>query len=264
VQNASTQDPGRGTLLNAEFQLLQGQAVVPETYTFAEPIVLIVRDDLGNSPAATEVITVSPGPPDHVTLTSAPPWVRGNKHATVSALVADAWENGVPSQPVTFQLVSGAGTLTPIDPSTDPTGYARADFLSSRTPGTTHIRATSNLLVDDLDLETALVDPAAPSGHLTSYPNPFHPDEAPTTIAYKLAADARVTLKIYALTGAEVFHQEIPQGGPGGREGLNEVLWDGHNGSGALVASGGYLLVLEANRDGETIHSLRRRIGVVR
>lgn len=264
VQNASTQAPGQGTLLNTEFQLLQGQRAVQETYTFAEAIVLVVRDDAGNTPAVTEVISVSPGPPDRLLLTSNPPWVRGNKHATVSAQVVDAWDNGVPGEPVSFQLVSGAGTLTPIDPATGAQGSAAADFLSPRNPETALIRATSGLLSAELNLETALVDPNAAAGSITSYPNPFHPGEAPTTVAYKLAADARVTMKIYSLSGAEVLEHVVEEGSPGGREGLNEFQWDGRNGSGDVVSSGGYVLVLQADRNGETIHTLRRRIAVVR
>ncbi len=142
VQNASTQDPGRGTLLNTQFQLLQGQRTVAETYTFAEPIVLIVRDDAGNVPAVTEVITILPGPPASMRLSSDPAWVRGNKHATIYAALLDAFENGVPGEPIAFELVSGLGTLTPIDTATADDGRARADFLSAREPGFTRIRAT--------------------------------------------------------------------------------------------------------------------------
>lgn len=264
VQNASTQEAGRGTLLNTEFQLLQGQRAIQETYTFAEPIVLVVTDDAGNAPAVTDVITVSPGPPHHVSLSSNPPWVRGNKHATVEARVLDFYENGVPVRPVSFELLSGAGVLTPIDAETDQGGVARADYLSPRTPQVARIRATSGLLLAELNLETALVDPGQGGGYITSYPNPFHPDEAPTTIAYKLDADARVKLKIYSLSGTEVLDEVIPQGDLGGREGLNEFQWDGRNGKGQLVASGGYVLIAEADRNGETIHVMRRRIAVVR
>jgi predicted RNA-binding protein with TRAM domain len=264
VQNASTQSPGRGTLLNTEFQLLQGQRSIQETYTFAEPIVLVVTDDAGNAPAVTDVITVSPGPPHHVSLSSNPPWVRGNKHATVEARVLDFYENGVPTRPVGFELLSGAGVLTPIDIETDASGLSRADYLSPRTPQIARIRATSGLLSAEFDLETALVDPGQGGGYITNYPNPFHPDEAPTTIAYKLAADARVKMKIYSLSGAEVFEQVIAQGDLGGREGLNEYQWNGRNGKGEPVASGGYVLIAEADRNGETIHVMRRRIAVVR
>ena len=60
VQNASTQDPGQGTLLNTHFQLLQGQRSISETYTFVESIVLVVTDEAGNAPAVTDVIEILP------------------------------------------------------------------------------------------------------------------------------------------------------------------------------------------------------------
>jgi hypothetical protein len=264
VRNASSQDPGRGTLLNTRFQLLQGTRSVQETYTFAEPIVLIVRDDAGNAPGVTEPVTVSPGAPSAVELTSNPEWLGGDKHATVTARVVDDWGNGVPARPVSFALVAGAGALTPIDLSTDDSGAARADYLSPREPEIATVRAASGTLQSELDIETALVDPNAASGSITNYPNPFHPDDAPTTIAYKLASDASVSLKIYSLLGSEVLSVQFPYGGNGGRQGLNEYRWDGRNGAGAIVASGGYLAVVEAQGSGETLHVMRRRIGLVR
>jgi len=264
VQNASTQEPGRGTLQTTEFQLLQGQRTMTETYTYAEPIVLVISDDAGNAPAASEVIIVSPGDPASVELSSTPSWVRGNKHATLRARVLDDFDNGVPEQPVTFTLVSGGGTLAPIDSSSDDTGAALADFLSPREPGITRIRAASNGLVAELDLETALVDPSKPAGTITNYPNPFHPGEAPTTIAYKLAENARVTLRLFSLTGMLVLNKVYPSGSAGGLAGLNEITWDGRNGEGKAVSSGGYIAVVEAVHNGETIHVMRRKIAVVR
>jgi hypothetical protein len=264
VQNASTQEPGRGTLQTTEFQLLQGQRTVPETYTYAEPIVLIITDDGGNDPAASEVIIVSPGDPARIELSSNPSWVRGNKHATVQALVLDDYDNGVPDQPVLFTLVSGEGTLSPIDSLTNDSGAARTDFLSPREPGITRIRAASNELVSEFDLETALVDPNKPAGTITNYPNPFHPGEAPTTIAYKLSDNARVSLRIFSLTGMLVLDKVYPNGSAGGLAGLNEITWNGRNGEGTTVSSGGYIAVVEAVRNGETIHVMRRKIAVVR
>jgi L-lactate utilization protein LutB len=46
--------------------------------------------------------------------------------------------------------------------------------------------------------------------------------------------------------------------------GLNEVQWDGRNGGNEFVASGGYIVVIEAEGNGETLHTMRRKIGVVR
>jgi FlgD Ig-like domain len=264
VQNASTQDDGRGALLNTQFQLLQGQRVMAETYTFAEPIVLIVHDDAGNAPAATEVITVSPGAPTEIKMSSNPKWVGGNKHATVSARVVDAFDNGVPAEVTSFVLMSGGGALTPIDSLTQSNGTARCDFHAPRDPQTSVVRASAGALSADLNVVTALVDPNASGGYVTNYPNPFHPGETPTTIAYKLSDNANVTMRIFTLTGGLVFEKNFASGQQGGQAGLNEFQWDGRNGDGTVVATGGYILYIQANGNGETLHSMRRKIAVVR
>lgn len=264
VQNASTQEPGRGTLLTTNFQLLQGQRSVTETYTFAESIILIATDDLGNAPAATEVITVTPGEPSRIDLACDPSWVGGNKHATVSATVTDDFGNGVPDREVGFQLVEGEGILTPIDTLTGEDGTARADFHSPREPGFSLVRANSGEIISELEIETALVNPNAPGGHITNYPNPFHPQEKATVIAYKLSDDAEVTLRVFTLSGSLVMRRDFSRGGAGGTMGLNEVEWDGKNGKGDFVASGGYIVVVEAEGNGETLHVMRRKVAVVR
>ena len=73
-----------------------------------------------------------------------------------------------------------------------------------------------------------------------------------------------MTLEVYTLSGGLVLRQEFPQGTVGGRVGLNEFVWDGRNGKGDFVASGGYLVVVEAEGAGETLHVMRRKIAVVR
>ncbi|HET6347634.1 MAG TPA: FlgD immunoglobulin-like domain containing protein [Candidatus Krumholzibacteria bacterium] len=264
IQNASTQSAGKGTLLNTQFQLLQGQRSMAETYTFAEPIILIVHDDAGNAPAATEVITVTPGAPSQLKLSSNPKWVGGNKHATVSAHVMDAFNNGVADRPVDFSILSGNGQLSPLDSLTSTSGVARCDFRSPREPEVSRVHATSGALSADLDIQTALVDPNANGGYITNYPNPFHPGEAPTTIAYKLDDNATVTMRIFTLTGGLVFEKSFAPGSPGGSAGLNQFVWDGRNGKGDVVASGGYVLHIEAAGQGETLHKMSRKIAVVR
>jgi len=264
VQNASTQALGRGTLRNTSFQLLQGQRSMQEDYTFAEDIVLVVRDDAGNTPAVTEVISVSPGAPAEIQLSSNPSWVPGNKTATVTARLVDAFDNGVPSQPVVFSIVTGAGTLTGIDSLTTAGGTAAAEFRAPRFPDVARLRAASGIVFAEMDLETAFVDPSEQGGYVTNYPNPFHPGESSTTIAYKLDDNATVTLRVYTLTGSLVLEKKFPKGDPGGVVGLNEFAWDGRNGDGTIVASGGYIVFIKADGNGETLHKMRRKVGVVR
>lgn len=264
VRNASTQEAGRGTLLNTQFQLLQGQRAMAQTYTFAEPIILIVRDDAGNAPAATDVVTVSPGAPASIVLSSNPRWVGGNQKSTVTAKVIDAFDNGVPAQAVLFSLIAGTGSLQAIDSLTADNGNARCSFHAPRIPEMNRVRATSSLLSAELDIETAFVDPAANGGYVTNYPNPFHPGETPTTIAYKLDDNATVSIRIFTLTGGLVFEKTFQPGSQGGSAGLNEFAWDGRNGAGQLVATGGYVLRVQANGSGETLHTMTRKIAVVR
>jgi hypothetical protein len=264
VQNASTQEPGFGTLATTQFQLLQGERAIQQTYTGAETIVLIVRDEAGNTPAVTEPLTILPGAPAVFTLEGERDWVRANRHATVAARLADAYDNGVPEQAVSFSVVGGFGQLTPVDEATGVSGAASADFLSPRQAGVTTLRAECAGFSAELDLETTLVDKDAAGGTLTNYPNPFHPDEAPTTIAYVLDDDARVRLRIYTLSGGLVLDREYASGSTGGSAGLNEVAWDGRNGEGQAVASGGYVLYVQAEGEGVTMHVMRRKLGVVR
>jgi flagellar hook capping protein FlgD len=264
VQNASSRQPGQGTLLTTQFQLLQGQRTVTETYTFVEPIVLVIHDDAGNTPAVSAVVNVHPGQPAAIRLACDPTWLHGNKHGLVTARVVDAYENGVPGQPVTFTLLAGTGVLTPNGTDTDDTGAVTADFLSPRNPEVGRIRATSNAIVQELDIQTAFVDPSAAGGTITNYPNPFHPGEAPTTIAYVLNDNATVTMTVHTLAGGLVLERTYATGTQGGRQGLNEVTWDGRNGDGDYVASGGYILDVQAQGGGETLHHMRRKIAVVR
>lgn len=264
VRNAGSQAAGRGTLLTTQFQLLQGQRSVSETYTFVEPIIVIAHDDANNAPATSNVITITPGDPAAIRMSSNPPWVGGNKHATVYARVVDAFENGVPDQAVAFTLLSGTGSLSAIDTTTAADGNARADFLSPRNPEMDRLRATSGSLLQEMDLQVAFVDPTKGGGYATNYPNPFHPPSEGTTIAYKLDDNASVTMRIYTQSGSLVKRMFFDKGVTGGLSGLNEVVWDGKNGKGDVVASGGYIVLIEAQGTGETLHVIRRKVAVVR
>jgi hypothetical protein len=125
-------------------------------------------------------------------------------------------------------------------------------------------RASSNGLIAELDLETAFVDPTAPGGTMTNYPNPFHPPAQGTMLAWKLDDHANVTLRIYTLNGVLVLRRTFDRGTPGGLAGMNEWMWDGRNGDGSLVASGAYTALVEAQGTAETMHVIRRRMAVVR
>ena len=267
VRNASTPppgSPGHGLLTPTQIQLQQGEKTVLCTYTFVEPIYVIARDNAGNAPATSNAITITPGLPDTIQLTSNPSWVGGNSHATLTAVLMDEFGNGIPGVEMTFSRMTGTGTLTRLDSLTVGDGSSRADFLSPRFPEFDLIRASAGGVMSELNLETAFHDPNAKGGYATNYPNPFHPPDEPTTIAYKLNDNATVTMRIFTLSGDLVLRRVYDSGGPGGLQGLNEVTWDGKNGENRVVASGGYICLIEAQGVGETLHVIRRKIAVVR
>ena len=92
------------------------------------------------------------------------------------------------------------------------------------------LQTSAGAILADLLLETAFVDPTATGGTVTNYPNPFHPGERPTTIAWKLDDHANVRLRIFTQSGDLVLERSFGRGDAGGSAGLNEFLWDGRNG----------------------------------
>lgn len=72
-----------------------------------------------------------------------------------------------------------------------------------------------------------------------NYPNPFNPT---TTIEVGLPVRSDLSLKIYDVLGREVRSFEYAQVPAG----LHQIVWDGKNRHGALVASGVYLYQLRA------------------
>jgi len=264
ARHASTGQPGRGALITTQFQLLQGQRSITESYTFVEPIVIVARDDAGNFPAVTNTITITPGAAATLHLTSNPTWLGGNQRATLTAVLADEFGNGIPDQPMSFTLVSGTGMLTPIDGMTGADGSAHADLLAPRQPESEVVRASSGSLSTDLTVEVSLVDPNAPGGTVTNFPNPCHPPLQGTTLAYKLDDNASVKIRIFSQTGQLVKEVNFARGVTGGVTGLNTWQWDGRNGAGDVVASGGYIVLIEAQGAGQTVNVMRRKIAVVR
>ncbi len=263
--NAITQEAGRGELLNASFQFHQGVRSISQTYTYSEPIVLVVTSQLGEDPGVTNVLTVVPGQPNSLEFHETATWVRGHQSTFINAKVSDVLGNGIPDIPVEFIFSENKSSLDVINNITDAEGIARARYTGSDEPGSATIQVASSGMTNSMEIQTSLIGIDSANGTISNFPNPFHPNEGPTTITYKLSQDARVTMRLFTLSGTLVFQREYAPGeNQGALENEYEVEWDGRNGEGQFVASGGYILYVEAEHLGETIHQIRRRIAVVR
>lgn len=101
---------------------------------------------------------------------------------------------------------------------------------------------------------------------VTNYPNPFDSrkagHEGETTISYQLGQDAKVTIDLFDLLGHKVRGWSLAAGSNGGRNGLNNLTWDGTNEAGQKVSKGGYIaqIVIETP---QTTATVVRKIGVI-
>jgi beta propeller repeat protein len=97
---------------------------------------------------------------------------------------------------------------------------------------TSPVTGTAGVLPVALDIEA-------------NYPNPFNPS---TTISYSVPADGFVELAVYDALGREMRTLV------GGRKsaGRHEVVWDGRDGRGRMMASGVYFLRLESSGEVRT------------
>jgi hypothetical protein len=105
-----------------------------------------------------------------------------------------------------------------------------------------HLEAILRWLENEVDYPTGVFDRMPMhTALMQNYPNPFNPS---TTIRYSIAAQGRVTLKIYGVTGAlvRVLADEVQTPRAEGYE----AAWDGRNDDGASVASGVYFYRLKA------------------
>ena|GEM_PF-657120 len=263
VLNAVTQEPGEGELSDAGFQFYQGVRSITLTYTRSEPVMLVVTSALGEAPGLTNLLTVVPGAPASLEFHETPEWVGGRKTTDVTAKVADTLGNGIPDIEVNFKSTE-KGTLEILNNVTDADGLAKARYTGTEEAGTTVILVSSEGFTNSMEIETTLMAPTSSAGSISNYPNPFHPGDGATTIIYNLAQPATVKMRLFTLTGTLVLERDYAAGDPGGAQGVNEVPWDGRNGENSYVASGGYILDVVAERQGETIHKMRRRIAVVR
>jgi len=82
-----------------------------------------------------------------------------------------------------------------------------------------------------------------------NYPNPFN---TATTIRYEVGGRARVSLRVYEITGQLVRQLVSETQGAG----LHQVVWDGRNAGGVAVSSGVYFYELRAG----TFRAVRKMV----
>ena len=116
-------------------------------------------------------------------------------------------------------------------------GKSKVDFSEFIIAGQHGEQLESNASSFEVDFNQVLIPTKT---ELTkNYPNPFNPV---TNIDYSIAIDSYVSLIVYNLNGAEVktlINQNMISG-------VHQIQWDGTNNSGENVASGRYIVKMNA------------------
>ena len=134
-----------------------------------------------------------------------------------------------------------------------PSGYHTIQFFSTDSLGQTGPTSTQTIQVAG--------GPLPSSGQLINYPNPFRAGAQSTILEYTLGTASDIRLRIFTILGKLVLDRTISQGNTGTNAGLNQITWDGRNGSGTVVANGGYVAILEISATGQ---KMTRKIAVVK
>ena len=103
----------------------------------------------------------------------------------------------------------------------------------------------------------------------SNYPNPFVSTGEKTTITYVLNQDANVEIGFYTYLGDCVRKLRFTAGAEGGRGNptgyQNNISWDGRDGKGILLGSGGYICrIIVKPQDGRRAVKKTRKIGIIR
>ncbi|MCK4626602.1 MAG: hypothetical protein KAV00_14890 [Phycisphaerae bacterium] len=81
-----------------------------------------------------------------------------------------------------------------------------------------------------------------------NYPNPFNPKEEDTRIVFEPDRSGSITMLIYDLFGHLVYEKTDAD--------ASDLSWEGRNGRGELVASGGYICVLKIGGEVVSKHKI--------
>ncbi|MFN3966459.1 MAG: kelch repeat-containing protein, partial [Endomicrobiia bacterium] len=104
--------------------------------------------------------------------------------------------------------------------------------------------------------------------NINIFPNPFSAGKENVYIRYTLNENAKIVFKVYTLIGDLVKKWEYDSGIEGKSKGqpegyTNEIIWNGKNENGQIVANGMYLLVMEAESENSSAREMKY-IGVIK
>ncbi len=195
----------------------------------------------------------------------APDTVFAGDTAFIRVVVLDANGEPVKQAVCRFEVTGGNGEMLDEALLTDTIGVAVARFLCTRAHFAEWdtIRISSGIADSLIAIYVNLPDSGLFSGRIIAFPNPFGYNRSTAEIYYYLNRSSGIDFRIYDPFGNEVVRYKFKQGQPGGRAGVNKVIWDGRNREGRRVASGIYVVQILGQLHTGTTFKSTYRLGVV-
>jgi hypothetical protein len=159
----------------------------------------------------------------------------------IQAIFADV---DVHDPPLPTSVYTGPFSLADLGLTTP--GAHRLRFYAQEVSGTVEQLKTVTLYTS-----TALTT----ERQITNRPNPFRAGQESTIVLFHPASSGPANVTIYDLFGGVVFNRQIDVSA----EGTAQFVWDGTNGSGNVVANGGYICRISGHG-----YELRRKIAVLK
>jgi hypothetical protein len=258
---------------NARYTILTDTNTVTSPYGVASMSLRLdsscteVQVTAASDPLSVGTLVRTPGPPSTrliVTDPSGQPaaWspdsstVYGNATSRFRLEATAEYPSLSPVDSTFYQINQNPYVLTYARPDTfiaefyfDSVGFYQLQYYSVDSVGTAEVPETTQVVIAVPDTVRGFVN----------YPNPFNPADGPTSLQYFLASAADVAVEVYTLLGELVYRATYPAGQQGGQQGPNHVFWDGRNGKGHLVGSGGYIAIVSGGLD-----RFVRKLAVVR
>ena len=181
---------------------------------------------------------------------------EANQPFTVTVILTDVAFNRVPlNHSVSF---AASADFVSVPPGSNPLGATgQQDFnVTITAPRVDRSITASDDTNPSVAAGTLAMTTAGPAEkEIFPFPSPFNPRQQNITFRFRLSSPASAKIIVTDLFGQKVWSQSVSGG-----SGFNDVVWNGRNDEGAVIASGVYYALLEVDGSFES----RKRFGVVK
>ena len=196
-----------------------------------------------------------------------PDTIPAGDTARIQATLYDINGDTIVRRPVLFDVTTGHGEIPFYYRSTNTDSLGTCYSFFTCSSGFFDELDTISVTADGVTFKAVCFiefpDSMVMEGKIIAYPNPIGIRGDRTRLIYYLQQSCDITYAIYDPFGNLVHRENIVNGNPGARTGVNYLEWDGRNDKGRRVASGLYYILLKGYVNTSVFLEKRIRVGVI-